>query len=99
MNTTRNTTSIIIVKSSTASVNTMGLITSQAALYGISFLLTESSNLAVNIDYYFTPPKGTVSIGVLQYGLVTLPLQGMSNGLHGCRFDTLDGIDGVRMWS
>jgi hypothetical protein len=56
---------------------TMRLITSQAALYSLSYLLTESSNIAVSIAYYTSDQVGIVPIWVLQYALITIPLQGM----------------------
>ena len=55
---------------------TMRLITSQAALYSLSYLLTESSNIAVSIAYYTSDPVGSVPVWVLQYALITIPLQG-----------------------
>ncbi|CAB9526602.1 expressed unknown protein [Seminavis robusta] len=59
----------------------MRLITTQAALYSFSYLLTESSNIAVSIAYYTSDPVGSVPVWVLQYALITIPLQGFWNCL------------------
>lgn len=64
-----------------AKEQTMRLITSQAALYSLSYLLTESSNIAVSIAYYTSDPVGMVPIWVLQYALITIPLQGFWNAI------------------
>lgn len=60
--------------------NPMASIKTQAALYALSFLLSESSNVAVSIAYY-TNEGNAVPAWVLQYALITLPLQGFWNCL------------------
>jgi membrane protein implicated in regulation of membrane protease activity len=61
-------------KSSVMVKNPMASIKTQAALYALSFLFTESSNVIVSIAYYTN--DGVVPAWVLQYALCTLPLQG-----------------------